>query len=429
MGKRNWSGLVLLAALVIGFAGATASPQPASRVAVRASETPRTGATPSQVRVLDGRVSQLTPVRTIVAAPVPRPSATGIVNPNIRLTRPDLRVIPTVPNRRPPANAIQYVRTTRALDREISAALVSQPAIRNAIGSNGSIATLPGILRQTDAAGNAVQLKAFAIAGRPLVYDAAQRVYRGTIILGITAIVPRPEPLPLTAPVVFQVLDADSADPAETSFQSTSPPYKIVQVTLSAVRPVQVLSTLIPDGGVNITLPLNPMLAVEVGRSAIDGFGLETTPVNISLLGVERPGGRVVTLRTDAGYLDPTRVQLDENGNASVAVRSGSVGASRITATTPGVESAQTIVQFNFPYLTLLASIFGGLAGGFVRARGRPRGRALAVAAVWGLIVFVCYAVGINLLPFTPSVTIGAALVFAVSALGALFGPALLRRS
>ena len=230
-------------------------------------------------------------------------------------------------------------------------------------------------------------------------------------------------------PVVFQVLDADSADPAETSFQSTSPPYKIVQVTVSAVRPVQVLSTLIPDGGVNLALRLNPMLTVEAGHGAIDGFGLETTSVNISLLGIERPGGRVVTLRTDAGYLDPTRVQLDEQGNASVTMRSGSAGTARITATTAGVESAQTLVQFNLPWITLLASLFGGLAGGFVRARGRPRGRALAVAAVWGLIVFVCYAVGINLLPFTPSVTIGAALVFAVSALGALFGPALLRRS
>lgn len=424
----NRPGLVLLAALILGYAGTAVSPQPASRVAVRASPA---AVTPSQARMLEARVSQLTPARTLVATPAPRPSATGRVaaHPDIRLTRPDVRVITAPPDQPPPANAIQYVRTSRALDREIEAALVSQPAIREAIGSTGLIAPLPGILRQADANGNEVQLKAFALRGRPLVYDAAQRVYRGTIILGVAEIVAGRPQRPLTTPVVFQILNADSADPTETSFDRTSPPYKEVRLTLSAVRPVQVLSALIPDGGVDIPLQLNPSLAVEVGHGAIDGFGLETTQVNISLIGVNQPAGRVVTLHTDAGYLDPTRVQLDERGNASVTMRSGSVGTARITATTPGVERVQANVDFRFPWLTLAASIFGGLAGGFVRARGRSRGRALAVAAVWGLIVFVCYAVGINLLPFAPSVTIGAALVFAVSALGALFGTALLRRS
>lgn len=443
MGKKSRPGLVLLAALILGSLGTTVSPQPAGRTAIRASPTK---ADQARIRALQSRVSRLPPVRTMVAT-IPQPAATGTETagpaasanatsaaPNVAtLAPPAIRVIPTVPNRPPPPSTIQYVRTAPAIDREITrevtAALVRQPSIRAAIGSTGSIAPLPGLLRQADRAGNVFELKAFASGGRPLVYDAAQRVYRGTIIVGVTGIAPLLEPLQLPTPVVFRVLDADGAEPMETSFSSTDPSVRTVQVTMTAVRPVRVFSTLIPDGGVTIALQVNPTLAIEVGHGAIDGFGLEATQVNISLAGVARPGGRVVTLHTDAGYLDPTRVQLDAQGNASVTIRSGSVGTARITATAADVGSAETVVRFNFPWITLLASIAGGLAGGFVRSRGRSRWRALAVATVWGLIVFVCYAVGINLLPFAPSVTIGAALVFAVSALGALFGTALLKRS
>lgn len=436
MERRNRPALLLLAALIIGSVGTMVAPRPASRTAVRGTPT---AVDQAKARALQARVSQLPAVRTMEAI-VPQTGAATAdpaapANPtsggpnSASRTRPAIRVIRTDPSRPPPPNTIQYVPIRPAIDTEITAALLSQPSIRNAIGSTGSIAPLPGLLRQADSAGNVREFKAFASSGRPLVYDAAQRVYRGTIIVGITGIAGPLEPFQLATPVVFQVLDADSADPMETSFQSTEPSFRTVQVTLSAVRPVRVFSRLIPDGGVTIALRVNPTLAIEAGQGAIDGFGLETTQVNISLSGVAQPGGRVVTLHTDAGYLDPTRVQLDAQGNASVTIRSGSVGQAQITATTADVGRAQTSVQFNFPWITLLASIVGGLAGGFVRSRGRPRGRALAVAAVWGLIVFVSYAVGINLLPFTPSVTIGAALVFAVSAMGALFGTALLRRS
>ena len=431
MGASIRPGLVLLAAFSLGAAGALIAPQAASRVAGAAttvSPATRNLAAVREAQSLNGRVSQLTPIRTMEATtPQPAPAANSRATAaDVTLARAGVRVIPTLVDR-PMINTLQYVPTPRNLESEIRTSLISQSAIRAEIGTTGSLVTLPGVLRQADEAGNVVQFKAFAIAGRPLVYDAASRVYRGTITLGVTNILPG-DPVSLAAPVVFQILDADSAEPAETRFESTSPPFKTVQITLSAVRPVQVLSALIPDGGVSISLRLNPMLSIEPGQDAIDGLGLEATPINISLLGVEHPGGRVVTLSTDAGHLEPTRVQLDEQGNASVTLRSGSVGTAHIRATV-GADRAETTVRLNFPWVTLLASLLGGLAGGFVRSRGLSKRRALAVAAVWGLIVFVCYAVGIKLLPFTPTVTVGVGVVFVVSALGALLGTGLLKRS
>jgi hypothetical protein len=332
-----------------------------------------------------------------------------------------VRLLPTAPTRTPPANTIQFVRTSAADDREINAALVSRPSVQRALGGGGVIAPLPGILRQVTETGEVVQLKAIAGRGLPLVYDRARRLFRGTILLGVEDVAGQQRPL--SVPVLFQVLNADSADPMDTSFDHTSPPYKVVSVTLSAVRPVRVLSALIPDGGVDVALQLSPTLEIEAGHGALEGFGLEATQVNISLSGVPRLRGRAVTLHTDAGYVEPTLVRLDDQGNASVMLRSGSPGTAHIRASTPGIEPADTTVYFRLPWPTVLASLFGGIVGGFVAGR---RKRALAVAVAWGLLGWICYTAGINFSSYTPSVTVGLAVVVAMSFIFAIIGSAIL---
>ena len=70
----------------------------------------------------------------------------------------------------------------------------------------------------------------------------------------------------------------------------------------------------------------------------------------------------------------------------------------------------------------------GGLLGALVSLMTAPQRRSkpwvrLIGAALFGVLVFALYVVGINILPLQPRVTVGAAVVFAISALAAWLGP------
>jgi drug/metabolite transporter (DMT)-like permease len=99
-----------------------------------------------------------------------------------------------------------------------------------------------------------------------------------------------------------------------------------------------------------------------------------------------------------------------------------------------GMGTAQADVTFAFPFITLAAAILGGLVGALIRvllAAGKRRKldhRLLIASLLCGVLVFALYAVGVNVLPVSPTVTVGATLVFAVAGLGAFLGVTLLNK-
>jgi hypothetical protein len=423
----------------VGWSQPAPQPQPTS---VGGSAARNSSFSASRARTLELRIQQIAPARTMVAAPVTGTAEPATGNgqdgnasstsaPPLVTSVPlqTLRQVATPPARSaPPRNSLQYVRTTNpAIERELVEAVVSQPQVRNRVEDSGTITALPGILRYTDNAGEEVQLKGFALTARRLVYDAAQRRYRGSIMLGLTDIVPGRPARQLSTPVNFQVIGAESATPAHVQINRTNPPYQEIELVLASARPVRVFSEVSQDP-IEIDLPLEPALTIEAGSTAIDGLGIGTTQVNISLAGVDHPEGRVVTLRTAGGYLDPTLVRLDAQGSGSATLRSDGIGDARITASMPGLEPVDAAVDFRLPWLTFFACLAGGLVGGVIRARGRGRTLPMLVAALCGILVFAIYAVGIKVLPFTPSVSVGALLAFAISGLGGFGGSSLLHR-
>lgn len=427
--------LVFPAVLLIMIANAALWSQPAPQQRAAASidgSTVRKSNFPaSRARALEAQVQRIAPSQTMVAPPAaaagePRDTNEAGANRDAGAAAVPQAAGPVTTPRVPLHNSLQYVRTDNArLERELSTAIISQPQLQSRVEDSGAIAPLPGILRYTDSAGEAAQLKGFALISRRLAYDSAQRRYRGSIMLGLTDIVPGRPARTLSTPVVFQVVGADSATPAYVQVTRTNPPYPEVELELAAARPVRVLSDAIQDS-IEIDLPLASSLTVEAGSTTIDGLGLGSTQLNISLAGVERPEGRAVTLQTDSGYLDSTLVRLDATGSASATLRSDGVRGARIVARTQGIAPAEASVDFRIPWLTFFASLIGGLAGGLIRARGRFRPLPLLVAALCGIVVFALYTGGINVLPFTLSVTVGATVVFAISALGGYGGPSLL---
>lgn len=371
----------------------------------------------AQARILEGRVAQL-PATEVVKPPANAPTPAAPPQPQ-----------PTAPS--PIKPQLQYVPTNPVIEHQLTSALVAQTGIQQLIGKSGVVLPIPGMIRQVEQSGEEIQLKAYALAGKRLRYDASDRMFDGTIWLGVSEIVSGRPPRKLVAPVDFEILDADFAHPSRVRIWQTGTPLSVRLGLAAAVEDtgVKVVSNLTPEP-ISLALPLNPELIVDPGNATIEGLGLGTTEINVSVVGLPNPKNRAVTLHTSSGYLKDATLHLDENGNASTRLRSDNLGPATISAMSPGLGRATAPIDYRLPYISFSASIVGGLVGGIISlgtSRRRKVVLPLLVSVLVGLLVSALYAVGVNVLPVTPTVTVGALLVFAVSGLGAFLGPRVLK--
>jgi hypothetical protein len=294
------------------------------------------------------------------------------------------------------------------------------------------------VVRQAAKDGSEIHLKPFVLPGQPLTYQARSRQFEGSIRVGVADIFDHAEGKPLSAPMTFQVLESQMADPESVALEATSPPHKTIVVrsdSPGASVTVHVVTRFDP-AGTAVTLPVHPTLVVRLERAEIQGYGLETTVVHIESVGLEKPAGRRVQLGAKpSAFFEPAAAELSQDGTARVVLRSDSPGPVTITASAPGLAEGSATVLFLWPARTLAFALIGGLMGGLLRylpRRRRSSARQFAlglfVAVLTGLVVFLLYAVGVKVLPFEPTVSVGAVLVLAVAAFGAWAGTGLLAK-
>lgn len=332
------------------------------------------------------------------------------------------------------AGVLYKVPIAREEERQIEQAVTqrlqtSAPGVR--------VVPLPGVVSQVAKDGREVQLKPFALPGQPLTYQPQRRMFEGSIRVGVADVFDQTEGKPLSAPVTFQVLEGDMAQPDSIALAATSPPHQTILVRAPSPGPsvtVHIASRFDPQGTA-VTLPVRPTLLVRPERAEIQGYGLETTRVHIAAFGLANPQGRVVQLAAaPSAFFEPSKVTLTDQGTAEALLRSDGAGRVTVTASAAGLDPGSTTVDFAPPGRTLIAGLAGGLLGGFLRLvpalrRGLRMSRlilGLGAAVATGLLVFILYIVGVNVLPVEPKVTVGTAFVLAVAALGAWFGTGLL---
>jgi hypothetical protein len=282
----------------------------------------------------------------------------------------------------------------------------------------------------TAAEGPELKLKPFILVNRPL-QRGASGLFEGELLVGVTEIVDSQVTRQLPTPLLFEIVGAVRSVPERVLVDTTSPPFRRVRVMIDSIqnRAAKLLIVSVIDrAGTEISLPLAGELSVDTASDGIEGWGLETTKVNVTL-GGSNAGHRKVTLGVKpSGYLEPSVLTLDADGTGQAELRSGGTGAALITVSNPEFRPATKEIDYRLPLRTLGASILGALLGAaasFLTAsakRGRPV-RRIAGSALFGLIVFALYAAGVNILPVQPKVTAGQVLVLAVSALGAFIGP------
>ena len=403
-GVRRGQAGRLLGLLVFGWVALAAGPPPSRALPLKEIAT--------AVRVAP---SSVVPPAASVAAAANAPVAAAVTQPIQR-------------------GVLYHVDLSAAQESSVTAEL----ARRLNVGAGAAkLVTLPGALTQQAADGAEVQLKPLALVDQALARGPTGE-FVGSIKVGVIELGDPSAPRQLTAPIPFEVLGGARAEPSPVNVTETSPPFQSIAIRARSVGAglrLRVASTFNPEG-VELVVPVEKALTLIPSTDEIDGFGLEAADLNVVVSGLDAPKGTVVDLQVSGrtGYLERSRVVLDDAGEATTQVRSSGLGPVTVIATSSGFEPYSGSVRSRLPTLTFAAAALGGLIGGLIRllsTRSRRRSGArvageLTLAVLMGFVVFGLYAVGVNVLPVTPTVTQGATLVGVVAALGGFLGTGLI---
>lgn len=395
----------------------------------------------AQARDLARTLEQRPPAEALTVDPDRVRAAAGAQTAPVEVSGSNL--VPTDVTASPPAEPapaaaarVDFLRTTPRDEVLLKRAIAGQNALKGALSlENSSLITLPGVVRMSAAEGPELKLKPFILVNRPL-RRGESGMFEGELLVGVTEIVDSQLTRQLPTPLLFEIVGAVRSVPERVLIETTSPPFRRVRVIIDTVqeRAAKLLIVSVIDRtGTEVLLPLAGELSVGTASDGIEGWGLETTKVNVTLGGPNAANRKVTLGVKPSGYLDPSALTLDAEGTGQADLRSGWAGTAVVTASNPEFRTATKEIHYRLPFRTLGASLFGALLGAVASyliapARIARPTRRIAGAALIGVIVFALYAVGVNVLPVQPTVTVGAILVFAVSALGAFIGPSLFNR-
>jgi hypothetical protein len=226
--------------------------------------------------------------------------------------------------------------------------------------------------------------------------------------------------------------DVDSVAPQQLSMTHTNLPF--TEVTIAARDPGEQFELHLVAAGTTerataIVKVARPRLELVPARRTIQGFGFEGMDVAVRAIGMQRPGGRRVSLTSEPGSFESSQVTLDDLGTGVARLRSVSVGNATVQASSSPLAPASATVRFVWPFATLIASVLGGLVGALINRLQRGRIRSLRAlrpilltGLLSGIVVVALYAVGVNVLPIQPTATAGEALTFALAAVGGYLG-------
>lgn len=210
-------------------------------------------------------------------------------------------------------------------------------------------------------------------------------------------------------PITVHLLaDVEQVDPAEVVIRRATEPIPITLRDPDAVDSVsaRVVTSENPDG-YRLTLRVRPALELRAGADTIQGWGIESVPVTVSMVG--RSTGEPVTaeLLARPGSVEPSRIEVGPGRPARVEVRSTATGEATVEAAGAAYPVDPLTLHYAFPGRFFLLALLGSLAGIVLgvaipdkKVPLRERLRLVFSAVVAGVLAVIAYlALGLN---FTP---------------------------
>ena len=316
---------------------------------------------------------------------------------------------------------------------------VENPTVSAPAPSGGTAYALPYRWMSVDSAGVEHVLVPFLIVeGGGLSYNAASRTYRGSATFGVVDTLHQGSPpMRFAEPLRMQLTTttggrvspirlALAGTGTEESVSIDAPGATAVRVRLST----DATGVVIPIPILKMTVSLRPL------QSSIEGFGLATTEIRLSLPSeFGRNDTASVTLETTSAPVSPGEIDVIGTHISKVHVRSGMPGPDTIRAYVSNELVGETVVTFKPPWVFISALLVGLVLGAFARLMGGKRwrnlgnvGREFAKGAPFGIIAAIGAALGIDW--FNLKLDDGGAWIAVVflTTLGSWLGAALLDR-
>jgi hypothetical protein len=234
-------------------------------------------------------------------------------------------------------------------------------------------------------------------------------------------------PKALIEPLDIYVITPESKEKI-TLTQINWPPF---DYTVQATRPMDTLevkvSTIINPLGYKQVLKVEPAIEISAGSLKIQGLGIQTTPVYITLIGTSSSVNIPAALKVSQGYLARDTFNLHSNSIEKTELRSGGIGKASLSVFDRGYISNSIEIEYIFPWMFLLFSLGGGVLGSLVKVMKNKRAvkaKPLITGALMGFIVALCYwALGLKLLDISFNITyFNEFAVLALSILGGYIG-------
>ena len=280
--------------------------------------------------------------------------------------------------------------------------------------------------------GEAIAYRILFTMKQPLSYDPNSNSFKGKI--GFLLMSDSDNTVPVKEPVKIEVrsdktksIVPDKVAIDHLSIESTDVDLVAENVTDSiSVR----VSTVSHPEGYETFIKVEPALEISSNRKTLQGLGIEETDIEVKLKGSNSADSLKVVFTAGKGTITPSSVIVKYKEPAIVRLRSQGLGDSKITASTSSLNSNSLVFTFKFPSAFLLASLIGGLSGGFVKFlsgdktnRKRSTQKIVIGGILTGLIVAAAYyGLGISVIGISISALVYEIAVFALSALGAIVG-------
>jgi len=221
------------------------------------------------------------------------------------------------------------------------------------------------------------------IDSAPMKYDPGENFFRGKIrILPVVmddGTNPPSGQIPLETPEDIIVSYGTESVPLQIRNVNWPP----LDVTVSEANPrdslkIKVLTASKPLG-YPINLRIEPAIMLSSTRATIQGLGIQTLPVHVSLKGVTSYRPVPLTVESSLGSLDEANMTLADDEPKSVMLRSEGLGRIDLRVINSNYVSNTISIEAVFPWLFLILALAGGL---------------IAAVAYWGLgIVLIGFSV------------------------------------
>ena len=264
-----------------------------------------------------------------------------------------------------------------------------------------------------------------------LKYDAQKDIYSGTfniVLVEDTAGISSQKKL--KKPVEIEVSTASGAEvsPSVISIDHTNLPSTVIHVVdKSKTNPLPVLiKTSSNPAGYTVHLNKEARLCIETPARSIQGLGVQSIPINISLQNYYGPDAINASVTVNKGSVSPARITVFKDSISTVMLTSESLGNAELKISAGGISGDQRTYKYCFPWIFLLFAVVGSFLGALVKhftGKGKKNfGKTIGLGVITGFIFAILYYVlGITLFSIKTGFLINEFAVLGLSFLGALF--------